>query len=345
MFDMLRFATMDYELECMVKERDYNTWDWIRKFWGRDVNPRAYQVDPIGFTDNLNNQLARDEADPWWTRKNFVPFTEAWNKTAAERPLVPGSYLNESELSPLRSVLANGLRDLVKTTNSSVDDNNATDRSADEIPWCIRLRWSAEIIGMVAELADQKTLLCDIQPAFFFVEKANLGMRLHKGYLAVQYGAQRYHSKSVCFSDLQCHACFRQAAETWLPNGKCDMKRGQCVGFDAMSQAKVVIRSIISLLLPSGWSSLPSESSDGVQQELEERVAWIMEEIFDFADYIGGNSTSEKLHESVRALQVLLEQEDCKECLEAQAWVYNLATIAPSAATSLSSARKMLPQQ
>mmetsp|Transcript_16569 Transcript_16569/g.46247 ORF Transcript_16569/g.46247 Transcript_16569/m.46247 type:complete len:761 (-) Transcript_16569:85-2367(-) len=120
------------------------------------------------------------------------------------------------------------------------------------ISWCQKLEWAVQVAEMVVDLSQERLLLCDLHLKRVYVNSSSLHAVLSAGRSQWMYSETRFRSDAWCFSDAQCHACFKPSITqpmAWLPEASCNATTGRCQGFDGTSQASAALEYAISPLL------------------------------------------------------------------------------------------------
>eukprot|EP00873_Tetraselmis_striata_P025667 jgi/Tetstr1/445931/TSEL_033560.t1 len=140
-------------------------------------------------------------------------------------------------------------------TKTSVSMRLLLDKYMKSIPLCARVLWVSQIAEKLQHLSKHQLLLCDMSLERVYVNTTTSGVVISAGKAQWTYSeGQRFHSDAWCFSDVQCHACFKTAHNMpmdWLPEATCNAETKQCNGFDGSSQAVAAIRNVILPLLSS----------------------------------------------------------------------------------------------
>mmetsp|Transcript_19193 Transcript_19193/g.53525 ORF Transcript_19193/g.53525 Transcript_19193/m.53525 type:complete len:121 (-) Transcript_19193:46-408(-) len=84
---------------------------------------------------------------------------------------------------------------------------------------------------MLVDLGQRRLLLCDLDLPRVYINITSLSATISAGRVQWGYGEERFHSNAWCFSDEQCHACFKTSLADdmlWIPEASCDASTGRC---------------------------------------------------------------------------------------------------------------------
>lgn len=131
-----------------------------------------------------------------------------------------------------------------------------------------------QLADMLLDLDQNRLLLCDLQMKRIYVNTTAYKPVISAGRSQYTYGYRKFHSGAWCFTDEQCHSCFKSSRNEnmdWLPEAKCDRETNRCPvslsntcswwvhraprqadvsyrlsqGYDANSQATALVRKVL----------------------------------------------------------------------------------------------------
>jgi len=254
--DILRFASSPRET-CPGQIRPGNSkgilfadpskkWEYI---WGRQLPPlggHSIYMQADTYNHMIGVSGLKDRPINWSTLLHYVK--------QQHLPLNPRGFENAAAQMKAENQQPNP-RNLI-SMRAMIDP-------AVELPWCVRLDWATKLATTLAELDKHKLLLCDLSLETVYVNASTFRPVISAGRAPWTYRDSRFHSKAYCFSDVQCHACFKTEANDtmqWLPEAKCNMETNRCMGFDANSQAVSMIRKVLTPMLDADDTSKKSDS-------------------------------------------------------------------------------------
>jgi len=320
MWEVFRYTTEDWDLGCMVNGRNYAR-KQNNQFWGREIPGEAAWINPIARTQKLNVALTTSlTSNPWNLRKWYRPYQSIWGSSPlgdapAQDGFLSGKQVNE--IVPLSAALEEMVGGLPEAQ-----------RKDSSLPWCTRLLWASQVMGIMQELGSRHALVCDMTIKSFYINTTTLQVHLNRGDVPQVYSpSKRFHSDSVCFTSLQCMACYLRESRDWLTeNTQCNTEENRCVGYDALAQTKVAIRSVIRVLLPPGWASVGwgISGASGTPADLEQQVGTVLGSVLQKSAFPQGGESDEdyvtsSIDAAVQGIKSLMSQSRAGYCASVRA--------------------------